>query len=68
MNVQKYDCLLTTPNHYNIEREQIHLTRKQTDKETNDSNPLLNESTQVALSTKFFLYHYTLNSGIKFVL
>ena len=37
MNVQKYDCLLTTPNHYNIEREQIHLTRKQTYKETNDS-------------------------------
>ena len=63
MNVQKYDCLLTTPNHYNIEREQIHLTRKQT-----TQNPLLNESTQVALSTKFFLYHYTLNSGIKFVL
>ena len=67
MNVQKYDCLLTTPNHYNIEREQIHLTRKQTDKQTTQ-NPLLNESTQVALSTKFFLYHYTLNSGIKFVL
>ena len=67
MNVQKYDCLLTTPNHYNIEREQIHLTRKLIKKQTTQ-NPLLNESTQVALSTKFFLYHYTLNSGIKFVL
>ena len=64
MNVQKYDCLLTTSNHYNIEREQENkLIKKQT-----TQNPLLNESTQVALSTKFFLYHYTLNSGIKFVL
>ena len=32
MNVQNTTVWLTTPNHYNIEREQIHWGRKQTDK------------------------------------
>ena len=45
-------------------KKKIHLTRKRTDKKKQTTqNPLLNESTRVDLSTKFFI---SLNSEIKF--
>lgn len=44
-------------------KKKIHLTRKRTDKKQTTQNPLLNESTRVDLSTKFFI---SLNSEIKF--